>query len=151
MHGVNIEQRRAGKVVWSGHVDQIEGDLALSNAQTITLRQNTKTADETPYTLHAERARLQFDQGQSQFETLVVTDPQGAALHATHADFDDHTGLLHATGPLTYQDGEGVFAHATQATMAMQTGEITIEGPITGSLDPRWRRDPPSPPGSAPP
>ena len=128
---LQIEERKAGKLIWHGTARRADGDLSDADVQDVKLRCIANNGDGKPYDVTAPRAQLALDRGQATFESVRIVDAQGVTLEAGRADYDEAKSTLVASSPLTFT-ARGFAAHATSATVMLDTGQVDITGPVEG-------------------
>jgi hypothetical protein len=128
---LQIQERKAGKMVWQGTARRADGDLSDADVQDVKLRCIANDGDGRPYDVFAPRAQLALDRGQATFEAVRIVDAQGVTLEASRADYDSAKGTIAASGPLTFT-ARGLAAHAQSATVSLATGRVDITGPVEG-------------------
>ena len=139
--GLQIQERKDGKMVWQGVARRADGDLTDADVQDVQLRCISNDGNGKPYDVSAPRAHLELDLGKARFEAVRIVDEQGVTLEAGAADYDEAASRIIASGPLTFT-AHGLEAHAQRATVALDTGQVDITGPIDGHYQ---KASPPAP------
>ncbi|MBI5511095.1 MAG: hypothetical protein HY903_20220 [Deltaproteobacteria bacterium] len=136
---LQIQERKGGKLTWTGTARRAAGDLSQADAEEVHLQCESQENGGKTYQVFAPKAHLALDLGRADFEAVRIVDAGGVSLEAGVAHYDEAAGLLSADGPLTLT-AHGLVAHATSARLRLDTGEVSIVGPVTG----RYLRPPAS-------
>ena len=144
LHGIQIEERRSGRVLWKGTGTEGGGDFETSEISDLRLTRHPQGPSESPITVHSDSARLALGQGEALFSKARITDPAGRVLHAGNAEYSEKTQTIESMGPMSFT-ASGLNIAGTASLIDLQTGEVTISGPITGRFTPQKQR-PPEPP-----
>lgn len=132
LRNLHIEQRRDGKILWSGIAQSSDGDLSVNDVQDLTL--NYPTDSGTTITLTATQAHLDFEQGEAWFEPLHLADAQGAHLAGSQGRYQDASNILSADGPIVCKIPQQLDVTGTQAQVDLKEQILILDGPIVG----RW-------------
>lgn len=134
--GVQIEERRAGRVLWSGTAKIADGDLSATDVIDVVLIYSPNADETRRFEVHAPRAHLAFDAGTATFEQVQIIDATGGTLDAGEAHYNEKTARIVASGPILFS-ARGLEAHASSGVVHLEDGTVEIEGPIVGRFNPR--------------
>ncbi|HET6346460.1 MAG TPA: hypothetical protein VFH51_16120 [Myxococcota bacterium] len=134
LEGLRLEERRDGRVLWTGTGRRGDGDLSVSDVTDLVLVRKPQNPNEMEITLRAPRGHLAFDAGQATFDAVRVAEPGGSLLTATRAHYDEGQGTLVGTGPIRYTTAS-MRLDATGAIVSLRDGTVSVEGPVSGRLE----------------
>ncbi len=134
--GLQIEERRGGRVLWSGTAKISDGDLTEADMQDVVLSYSPGANGGQRFEVRAPRAHLAFDAGTATFEQVQIVDETGGTLDAGEARYDEKTSRIIASGPILFT-ARGFTARAERGVVHLDDGSIDIEGPIVGRFDKR--------------
>ncbi len=131
LEGLRLEERREGKLLWTGTARRADGDLASTEVEDITLVRPATEPGARSVTITAPKGTMQLDAGTARFSDVRVVDAQGGVLTATAAAYDGKAQRLDVAGPLEFH-AQGLSASATSAVVQLDAGSMSIAGPVVG-------------------
>jgi hypothetical protein len=129
--GVEIEQRRGGRTIWSGTAQRADGDLDDLDVSDVQLTYIDDGPDARRYQLQSPSAHLALEGGEATFDQVRITDEHGGRVDAGRARYDEKEACIVAAGPVLFS-AQGLEAHATSGVVHLERGAVEIAGPIVG-------------------
>lgn len=129
--GMQIEERRGERVLWTGTGARADGDMSSAWVQNLELQYAGQPDKAGDVVVKAPRAFLEFDDGLATFEDVLIEDDAGGTLTATRARYEEEHAHILVDGPLEFS-ARGMTAHAQSALVLLDEGTVNIEGPVSG-------------------
>lgn len=139
LEGTRIEERRAGKILWTGTGDKAHGDFKKATFTGLKLTRTPQNPGELPITVLSEIAHLALESGEAKFSKVVITDPMGRVLRAGDAEYRESEQVITSKGPMSFV-ADGFKVTGTNSSVNLESGQLLIAGPIEGSFTPKRRR-----------